>query len=349
MSTLKLLAFIFFAASAHAEVASTFRNLNYDSNTNSVENFILGRTCYSLRASELSLNCNPALLANETKHFISFGVNIDNRAREASNYQKDLQNDNPFAVTNRLLETSKPFLISESATAWWQHEWFAFSVVPARLQVVSVVTNPAYPIVTAHALYQREFDAQAGLFVGPDPRFRVGLNLRYVENYEFRDQFAFLDVVSGAKKLAVQQSKLVYAEPAVTYQWDTSWSPEVSLVLTQLQVYNSATVDQSRLKPEFGYATSPDFMDGKLRTSIHFTARPDLQRFGEHFRFGGIYEFSSNFSTSVTLAGDEYGIGAMARLGPVILGAGVKSELISNEQTTAVRVTTGLFQLSFGI
>ncbi len=349
MSTLKIIAFIFIGSIANAEVASTFRNLHYDSSTSSIENFILGRTCYSLRASELSLNCNPALLANETKHVISLGVNIDSRAREAANYQKDLENNNPFAVTDRLLETSKPFLIAESATAWWQHEWFAFSLVPARLQVISVVTNPAYPVVTAHALYQREVDAQAGLFVGPDPRFRVGLNLRYVENYEFRDQFAFLDVVSGAKKLAIEQSKLVYAEPAVTYRWDSSWSPEVSLVLTQLQVYNSGDIDQRRLKPELGYATSPDFLEDRLRTSIHFTARPDVRRFAEHFRFGGIYEFTSNLSASVTLAGDEYGLGAMAKLGPLGLGAGIKTELISNEQTEPVRVTTGLFQLSLSI
>lgn len=352
MQTLKKIFFIFIfwlSPLIQAEISPFFKNLNYESNTSSIENFILGRTCYSLQASSLSLNCNPAFLANETKRKVSLGLHLDNRVAQALNFRKDLQNNDPLSVANRLLENSKPLLISESSTLWWQHDWFAFSLVPARLQVASVVTNPAYPWITGHALFQREFDAQAGLFAGANPHFRVGANIRYIENHQFRDDFAMLDVLSGYRKLEIQENKFIYFEPAVSYNWDSPWSPEVSLVLTQLQVYNSDQIDQTLMKPEFGYATTPDFLGGHFRTSLHYTSRSDLQRFADRFRFGGLYEFSESLSTSMTLAGDEYGLGVMAQISALVLGAGFKSEAFYDQRQNIDRVTTGLFQISLAL
>ncbi|MCB0349536.1 MAG: hypothetical protein KDD38_00020 [Bdellovibrionales bacterium] len=332
------------AVNANAQLSPTFKNVNYDDQYMGVEGFILGRTCYSLRATRLNLNCNPAFMAGEVENKLNFNLNLDNNVTEVSGYINELQDHESESIINRILDNPKPLVAYDLATSWWQYDWWAVAVTPARLAVASAVTNPAYPIVSSHVSFQREVSMRGGVFVAEDLNFKIGANLRYVQNNQFRDEFALLDVISGTRKINVVENNIVYFEPAMTYSWHSAWESHVSLVLTHLRLYESDRSVPDVARPEIGYSTSPEYLNKKLRTSIHYTARPDVTRIGDRFRFGGIYEFSDLLSFSFSLAGDEYGLGVTGRYDSVVLGLGTKSELFNLNGSDVGRVTTTLFQ-----
>jgi hypothetical protein len=337
-------ALLFFGVSVFADTLQRFKNVNYDDNYMDVEGFVLGRTCYSLKASRLSLDCNPAMMAGETKRNLNLQVNLDDNVKEVYGYGSELQDKNSDGLLRRILNNPKPLTANEVAAAWWQYDWWAVSVVPARLNVATVVRNPAYPVVTSHVSLQREVSARGGLFVSEDPRLRVGANVRFVENRQLRKEFELFDVAAGTEDIAVKQSESIFVEPAMAYAFDTGWESQLSFVLTHLAVYESSNEIPDAARPEIGYSTTPNFLDHKLRTSIHYTARPDVASTMDKFRFGGIFEFSDQLASSFTIGGSELGLGLLGRIDSLDLGIGAKTEKFILHGEEIDNVNTVLFQ-----
>lgn len=329
---------------AYADTLQRFRNVNYDDHYMDVEGFVLGRTCYSLRASALSLNCNPAMMAGEKKRSLNLMLNLDNNVTEVYGYASDLRDKNSDSLLERLLKNPKPLTANEVVGVWWQYDWFAITAIPARLNIATVVRNPAYPVVTTHVSLQREVAARGGLFLSEDTRFKVGANVRFIENRQLRDEFELFDAVAGGMDINVKQSESIFVEPAIAYSFDAAWESQLAFVLTHLPVYESKNDVPDAPRPEIGYSTTPTFLENKLRTSIHYTSRPDVSSTMARFRFGGIFEFSEQLASSFTIGGSELGIGLLGRIDSLELGAGLKSEQFYLHGEELDRVNTVLFQ-----
>lgn len=338
------LIFVFVSANAQAALYRQFKNVNYDDQYTNIESFVLGRTCYSLKASPLNLDCNPAFLAGKERRTLNLNLNVDNNIEEVYGYSRDLKNHRSDKLINRILKEDRPLTANEMSSVWWQYDWWAISYIPARLALATVMTNPAYPKITTHLSLQRELSAKTGFFVEEDTKFRVGANLRYVRNDQLRDEFALLDVLSGNSDVKVRDKDIVYFEPAMTYELSAAWDSQISVVLTHLALYESEDDVPDVARPEIGYSTTPDYFDRKFRTSLHYTARPDTSSVSDRFRFGGIYSYDPDSSLSFTLAGDEYGVGLMGRIDSLVLGIGFKSEMFHLDGKEVGRSTTTLMQ-----
>jgi hypothetical protein len=89
----------------------------------------------------------------------------------------------------------------------------------------------------------------------------------------------------------------------------------------------------------------PDFIDGKFRSTVHFTTVPGIEDWADRLRWSGIFEFSDMLSSSFTLAGHEQGLGFLGRLDSVVLGAGVKNEKIKTSSGPSEDVHSLIFEL----
>lgn len=331
---------------AHAELSTKFKNYMFEDHATTMESFILGRTCFSLRASSLGIDCNPAFLAGSDRRELNFSVVLDDKALEAFKYLNELRDNNSVGVVNRLLSDQRPFAVQQSATIYGQYDWFAVALTPVRLGVASAVVNSSYPTVSTHAMLQSEVSLRAGSFFEEDTNLSVGANLRLVRTHQVRNEFDLGDAISNPELISINETDHVYLDPAVSYRFNGSWDAELTAALTHLALFESdgANVLDEGPRPEIGFASRPDIGERRLRTALHFTGRPDIERVGWRLRFGAIYDLSEDFTIHGTLAGEEYGLGFMARIDSVILGLGVRSEAFYLNGTEVDRLTRALFQ-----
>lgn len=336
--------FLHMSSGLCADAPTEFPNFIYDSEIMGIETFVLGRTCYSLRLSPMSLDCNPTFMAGREDDTLAFNLGLDNNTKRVWNLISDLENHDSITVANRLLKNQRPILAYEVASSWFQYDWWAVTFVPGRLGLASVVVNPAYPEVTAQAILEKEISLKGGLFVANDTNLRLGGNIRFIKRHELRQRFDLLNVIAGSDHLDIEENNIVYFEPSLTYEWNSAWRPQISAVLTQMRLYSSKKLNENIAVPEIGYSTSPDYLDGRFRTSLHYTARPDISRLSDRLRFGGIYDWSEVFSTNFSLAGDEYGAGVIGRIDSLVLGVGAKSQVLRMDGQEISKMNTVLFQ-----
>lgn len=332
---------------AQASLEASFRNVNFDDHAVDTQTFVLGRSCYSMRLGPMSTQCNPAFLAdNEGRQFKIF-LNMDNRALDLWDWSQDLRNRDEAGLIRRILENSDPFVTQQSIRMVAQMEWMRLTYTPYRLATASLVSNPAYPTVSTHSSLQSELSTSAGFYAAEDENFRMGLNLRWVRNRELRNQFSVFDALADEQEYQIRKTDTLYAEPAFSYQWVKSWKAEASVVLTHLAVYQSDADQKDKPRPEIGLTSQPDFLGGKLTTTLHYSNRPDVTELSHRIRFGGIFAFTPTFSGQASLAGEEVAIGIMGQIQSAVLGLALKSEPFYFEGQRLSTITSTFATLGF--
>lgn len=310
-----------------------------------LEQYILGPVCYSLPASHLNLDCNPAFLAREEKRELRLGATANDRIGEVNDYREKLGASDTEGIINKVLSQHDALVARATSGAWYQHDWWAMGYVPFRGGFASDVRNPAYPTVLASIFKESEIFAKAGFLAPSDPNLEVGAQLRYVDRQFFHQQFDFLDVYGNPKELQIQGQKALYLEPGVSYSFDMAWSSAISATLTQGAVYQDGY--QNRFMPmlDIGFATTPAFLGRHLRTSTHYTDNPDIPDLFSRFRWGAIYEFDDLAAISLSLGKGLAGIGVTGHIDSVVVGLGWKTEEISPDQWQSTQVSTLMFEI----
>lgn len=330
---------------ARANVSLHFPNLLYDTTVYSMDEFILGRNCFSIPSSTMGLSCNPAALADEEKEGLHTHLLATDSMSEVIRYAELLRDDDTLGVVRRSLEKDGPIYSQAAWPIWYQREWWAVAVTPARIGVASDVRNPVIPEMNIHASLETEVVAKLGLFSSADHNLKVGSSLRYVDAKILRDYFEVLAASIGSHDFEIQESKAVFIEPGLSYTFDSSWDATVSAVVTHIPVYEYGEDLPVSPALELGYLTVPDFLNKKFKSSVHLTTRRDVKYMEDRVSWGGRFDFSRQLALSFVLSTREQGIGLQGHIDSVVLGIGYKSQDLYFNGYEIERVSTALFQL----
>jgi len=329
---------------ASAKVSKFFRNVVLDESANTVENFILGRTCFSVSGSSTNLPCSPAHLADSSVQMLRFNIFADNEFSDVLKFAEELDKGNTKNLANRLLEHNRPVTHQISATSWYRNDWWAITLTPLQASVSSVSTNPSYPTVSTSLSRSEEISMRAGLIFAEENKLRFGGNLRLLSRSELREEFELYEVMSGAQEVKVTDNNVVYFEPAFSYLFNSTWHSEITATVTNVALYKKEKLSDSPTL-EFGYVTVPDFLDGKFRSALHLTTREDLPKFADKILWGGHYQISDLINLSASLGSNQYGIGLTGFVDSVVYGLGYRAEEVYSPYDSPQNVKNILFEI----
>lgn len=310
-----------------------------------IEDLVLGRTCLSLRPTKLGLACNPADLANSEVHQFRINTLVDNNLPKALAFTDDVKDHDYVGVTRRLLEQKNPVVTRDSASIWYQREWWAIMYTPMRAGFATYVENPAYPEVATQIYRQTDITGKMGFTADADPDLKFGIQGRFISRDYVYQNFDVLSALSDPRVIQISNEKALYLEPGITYGWKGAWDPTISATLTNLRVAGSGRRANTSPIVDIGYATRPDFLKKRLQTSFHFSSRDDVGNITRRFRWGGIYEFDNAIAVSFDMAAGEYAAGVSGHIDSVVLGLAYKYENLSPSEWTNTSVSSLIFQL----
>jgi hypothetical protein len=293
----------------------------------------------------MGLSCNPAALADENRSQLRMNLVFDDNFKDTVDSAREVDKKDKAELLDIIFEHRDTLVTNARAGLWYQNDWWAVSLTPVRAGLITKTTNPAYPQVDAIAVKETELLFRGGLYLENDSNFRVGLDARFV-NREFVDKkFDLTEATSNPDIIEIQEGRQFYLEPAFIYGFDSAWKSELSVAVTNWAAYSSGTKPEGRTIFDIGLASVPDFIDGKFRSTVHFTTVPGIEDWADRLRWSGIFEFSDMLSSSFTLAGHEQGLGFLGRLDSVVLGAGVKNEKIKTSSGPSEDVHSLIFEL----
>jgi len=323
--------FLFLMSYSHSwALQKGIYNSFYNNGAFTVEEKILGRSCYSLNSSSLGYNCNPAFLADDDKNNLRLNILTDPAVKDVMDYRANLRNHDYLGLIQKLDNNTKKLLVSSaSSNIWYQYDWWSLSYTPLRTHVFNYVRNPALTEITSHISLEREVMFRtAGVFT-EHPNFRIGSNLRYVSADFVRQQFRIIDVIANPQIIEILHQETLYFEPGMAYSFHGKSSPTLSATLTDLALFKKGDSKDTNLAVELGFMTHFYPFDNHFRSSLHFTSRSDLNNFSERLRWSGIYDFSSDYSFNFTLNATEYGIGFLGRWNSLTFGIGHLSQKLN--------------------
>lgn len=306
----------------------TLPNFLVEGSPLTMDDVILGRTCFSVAAGPQGLSCNPAFLATETKRQFRFNLYADEDVEDVANAYFDLKNkkDDLHSI-EKLLTQKEPVIARTFAAFWYQHDWWATSFTPQRLALASRVKNPEAPEMAAHFKREAEVALRGGWMLAADPNLRVGLQTRYVSTRFFRKEFLFADLWGNPDLVQISSHDALMLEPGIVYAFaEDPWQPTLSLAVTNWQVYHRGDPQANTLpQGEIGFSSRPAFAKGRLATVSHLTLQPDVPDVYRRLRFGVIYDATFAHLTA-SLAYDEWGLGVSTAIKALTLGFGYKTE-----------------------
>lgn len=315
-------------------------NFFYDGQNYTTEHVLLGRTCYSLPGSWISLSCNPAELAREEKHVFRMHILLDGNFSEVSEYGKLLINKNNYGLVERLVQQRGSMSSRSQFSIWYQRDWWALSVVPVRFSYASFITNPAYPVIAANIVRESEVSFKSGFYLSDNTNWQFGFEMRAVDRDFLYQDFALLDAVADPDLIRIRNSTALYFEPALIYRFsDDAWKPSVSFAITNIELANSSAVVKTKPSGELGFSAEPEFADGKLVTTTHITMQQEIQELSERLRWAAIYKTGwADFIAS--LAKKDYGVGVSTEINTIVLGFTFRQEELNSNQWKTEHVSS---------
>lgn len=329
-----------------ADRVESIPNMFYQNPFMTIEDVIFGSTCYSLRSSTNGMDCNAAHMHRNTKKQLRFNVMVDRRANDLIDYSQKLNKKDVVGLINKINEKNEATAARLAGSLWYQNDWWAVGYVPLRLKYASNIKNPAYPQIALSLIGESEVFAKAGVgFVDIDG-LSAGVNLRYLsQQYIHREEDMF-DVISDPDLFKIQKNELISLEPGLAYVFDNdAWKPELSLVITHLDVYSSNS-KYKKLYPgvEVGFSSTPQFANGRLITSTHYSINePNIHPF-KRLRWGARYDWDGAFSVGASLAKGDYGVSVTTAFDSLTLGAAFKNEELDFARWKAKTSDTLMFE-----
>lgn len=315
--------------SAYAQIDGRYKDWAYDRQTLTLQHSVLGNSCYSLRSLNSVIPCNPAFLADNEGFKAQFTALIDSQISEGIDYYEEAKKDNPHTLIDRVLDESEPFVSFQTSHIWLQFDHFSFSYVPLRVGTASASVNPAFPQVITHTFAEEELSVRAGYFLGEDPNLRVGFNLRWTKTEEVRSEQDLFSLLIDPDLFSFRRGEQIFLEPGFSYLWPSLWNAELSFVVTQLSLAQTGHIEKRKISPEIGFSQSPSLFHRKLRTTMHYSNRPDLGEYRDRWSFAAQGEMIESWSGLLRLSGADYALGVEKLWDLGMMGLAYKSEGLS--------------------
>lgn len=332
-----------FANIAGANVSGV-PNLFQDSPALTVPHIVQGRACYSLRASYLDLDCNPAQMATQEKRLFRANLIGNDELSTVNEYRKQLDDDDSTTVAESLLNQDSQLIAKAATSIWYQHDWWAIGIVPVRAGIAYLRRNAAYPEISVHAFKEMELFGKIGLYSSDDQNLKVGFQTRYLRREYVYQEFYALDALTDSSVVKLRHQDALYLEPGITYTWDAEWRPEFSAMLSNLAVYQRGS--HMPMDPLIDFGFSSNFFQFKnFRSATHYTHDSDNSEYLRALSWSGIYDHSDLFSVQLTLGKDLFATGIEGHLGFLTLGAAYRNEQMAIDRWASQTVSSFTFEI----
>lgn len=319
-------------------------NLFNDNPSLTVPHAVLGRSCYSLRASALDLDCNSAFLANSDKRLLRANLVGTDSLRKVNDYRQMIGDRDEVGVADDLLAQNAPAVAKGAASIWYQDGWWAIGYVPVRAGVAYFTSNPSFPTVSVLGYRESELFGKMGLMSSADDKFQVGLQARYIKRDYIYQQFEAFSALDRQDLIVINQQGVLYVEPGFAYSWKTPWKPTLSWSLNNLAVAQSG--DRVYSQPIYDAGLSSNIGGWEdLRSTLHFAVGPTYRGMFNRLTWSSVLDFDDVASTYLSFGVDQFGIGVQGRLAAFTAGIAYRNELISSNEWTSYSVSSVIFDL----
>jgi hypothetical protein len=322
-------------------------NLFKDDPSLTIGHSVLGRACYSMQASYLDIDCNPAFLANQNKQIFRINLYGNDALGPLNKSYNEIKDHDRVSVAERLLNEKSMVIAKASSAIWYQQDWWAIGYVPVRAGAAYMSRNPSYPEEAVHAYKEYELFSKIGLFVSDNHNFQVGFQTRYLHRDYIYQKFYAFDALTDPNVIKIRHQTSFFLEPGLTYSWESEWQPMFAATVTNTPIYVEG--DHLPFQPIIDMGVSARFPTWtQFRSSLHYTSgRPGYTELYQRFSWSGVYDFNDVASTYITLGTNQFGLGIDGHWGPIVTGLSYKTEKITLDNWTTTTVSR--FTLELGL
>jgi hypothetical protein len=264
----------------------------------------LGEACFAMDAVVDGLPCNPAFTAKERKSQFQTHIFFGNNVSYIRDVNDVLNNEADQKTIERLFNQRRSSEMEASIEAGYLHEKYGFEFTPYRLTYYSLVRNSSLPVITLYAGEEQSARTQLASYVNGD--FFFGVQLRAVQRKFILSEFALTDALVEDGKddiFKTQDQRAVYFEPGMLwFPEDQPWSPQFSLVLTQLGAVDHK-YDELPASPELhlGGSVKPPIHFGELELGTNLSLKSQYEKWTDLLRFAVSYTLgATQYVTSFT-------------------------------------------------
>ncbi len=311
--------------SAFTRIPSRFHSLDLTAGSRA-----LGETCHSRALMPDGTACSPAYLPEVREGTLLARLYLGNGYAAASTANRFLFEPISKEFLQDLFRRQNVTGLEAHAGLAFTGPGFTVSFSPYRVQYVSEVHNPNFPVIALHAAVERSLGVGGGWRVGRD--FSVGVRGRLLERHFVHSSFSLFQALAEEPRslLPVRVQRAALVEPA--FAWvprKLAWRPRLSLMATNLgPVWRDGPPETepalypSRPDLAFGAGLEPPVGFGDLRVGVDLVellhAGQGLSsrlRLGASYRFG-ILEAMTGWNATSTAAGVQFALG-VAQVGIV--------------------------------
>lgn len=256
----------------------------------------LGTTCFAMDAVVDGLPCNPAFTAKERKAQFQTHVFFGNNVSYVHDVNDIMNNQTNQTNIEHLFNQTRSSEMEANVEAGFLNEKFGLSFSPYRLSYYSLIRNTALPVITLYAGEEQIIRTQLASYIQDD--FYMGVQLRGVQRRFILSEFTLTDALAENSQddiFRVREQKAIFFEPG--FLWapeDRQWSPQVSLVMTQLgAVDRKYTELPASPQGHLGVSVKPPVPLGELELGTTFTAQSRYESWTELVRLGGSYKLGA--------------------------------------------------------
>ena len=281
----------------------------------------LGETCLSRAVFPDLTVCNPAFLGEVEESRLLGRVFIGNGYAAISTANQFIFKPISKEFLQELFQKGNITGLEAHAGLVFTTRHFSTGFSPYRIQYLSEVHNPNFPVVAVHASVERAFQVATGYSLaeageGWEP-FSVGVRLRILERQFVHGSFTLFDAITQDPRalLPVQTQRVIFLDPVVGWVRNVSeWKLRASFGARNLGLHRPDTaLYPEPFDLESGVGVEPPLGFGSLKLGVDFTdlihgtdlaSRPKL---GASYRLG-ILEAMAGWNAEAVTFGLQFGI-----------------------------------------
>lgn len=293
----------------------------------------LGEICHSRATMPDGTVCSPAFLGEEISSGLMGRIYVGNGYTAISTANQMVFEPLSKEFLQDLFKRGNVNSLELHAglSFWTRH--FSASFSPYRVQYLSEIHNPNFPVLAAHASVERTMNFGTG-FQGDSiapwlKHFHFGGRVRILQRQFVHGSISLFQAFTDdlGNLLPVTTQRALYLDPAIGFARPLqisrySWKVRSSLSVKNLgKIWHPHPLYPDRKDLDFGIGFEPGLKFGKLQFGVDFVdlihgeSLKSRMRIGSSYQFG-ILELSGGFNENAITSGMQIGF-QMLQLGIV--------------------------------
>lgn len=265
----------------------------------SLERRSLGEICLSRGVFPDGTICNPAFLDESTENSLLARAFIGNGYSAVKTANQLIFNPLSAEFLRNLFSNQSVTTMEADVTLAFTTKNFSASFTPYRVQYVSEVHNPNYPVISVHASWERNLTLASGTSLETlSPvlaEFSFGTQLRVIERKFVHGAFSLSQALTDSPDnlLPIQQQTSVLLDPTLGWRSkNVPWRPRASLSVFNLGWTSKKSPLYSNL-PDIaaGFGLQPPVGPGTLNLGLDIVDLAHGQDLMSRLKLGTSYRY----------------------------------------------------------